>query len=488
MVDIDVFFWRDPSVTSTDFLFDKSGVTVGSHTYLPETAIASQTPFNSELDPGFAYHRTDGNEGTQTPTGSNGVDGRDETSENFVGTFQMATADPVRPAPPPVGGDAVKLLITEVATTGTQQEFIEIYNPSGQAVDMSDYYLTDAIYSSGGQFYWNIALGNPSQLTVGGGDFFDFHARFPDGFSIGAGDTIVVSVAGSEAYVGHFGFDPHLELFEDGDFGDNIPDMRWVFGTVGNNSIVGNSIPGLTNGGETVILYHWTTGEDKVTDIDVFAWKDPGYTTTSFFFNKTGETIGGHSYLPEVGTSESRAFGTAASFGNSYHRTDANEGGQTPTGSNGVGGRDETSEDFDSTFALQEYDPARSTGGGPGPGGDGVLPIDLYVEARTFIPNMDGGFPIRFISRPAAENETKVRIFDLDGRLIYTVYDSRFDGEPPRDINDPGQVRFTWDGRDTTFELVTGGMYVVHFSVVSLSDGNEEVLTAPVVVGTRLSN
>ena len=44
---------------------------------------------------------------------------------------------------------------------------------------------------------------------------------------------------------------------------------------------------------------------------------------------------------------------------------------QTPTGSNGVGGRDETSEDFDSTFALQDYDPARSTGGGPGPGGDG---------------------------------------------------------------------------------------------------------------------
>ena len=205
-------------------------MTVGSHTYLPETAIASQTPFNSELDPGFAYHRTDGNEGTQTPTGSNGVDGRDETSENFVGTFQMATADPVRPAPPPVGGDAVKLLITEIATTGTAAGVHRDLQSQRQAVDMSDYYLTDAIYSSGGQYYWNIALGNPSQLTVGGGDFFDFHARFPDGFSIGAGDTIVVSVAGSEAFEGHFGFDPHLELFEDGDFGDNIPDMRWVFG------------------------------------------------------------------------------------------------------------------------------------------------------------------------------------------------------------------------------------------------------------------
>jgi hypothetical protein len=31
-------------------------------------------------------------------------------------------------------------------------------------------------------------------------------------------------------------------------------------------------------------------------------------------------------------------------------------------------------------------------------------------------------------------------------------------------------------------------MYVVHLSVVGIRDGNEEVITAPVVVGTRLSN
>ncbi len=72
--------------------------------------------------------------------------------------------------------------------------------------------------------------------------------------------------------------------------------------------------------------------------------------------------------------------------------------------------------------------------------------------------------------------------------MIKTVFDSRFDGNPPRDINDPAQVRFTWDGRDTNFELVKGGMYVVHLSVVGIRDGNEEVITAPVVVGTRLSN
>ena len=92
-----------------------------------------------------------------------------------------------------------------------------------------------------------------------------------------------------------------------------------------------------------MILYHFVTGEDKVTDIDVFAWKDPSSTTTSHFFNKTGVTIGSHSYLPENGTNETDAFGTMNAFGNSYHRTDTTEGDQTPTGSNGVGrqGRDQ---------------------------------------------------------------------------------------------------------------------------------------------------
>ena len=45
-----------------------------------------------------------------------------------------------------------------------------------------------------------------------------------------------------------------------------------------------------------------------------------------------------------------------------YHRIDANEGAQTPTGSNGVGGKDETSEDFDATFAMMPYSPAGPSG------------------------------------------------------------------------------------------------------------------------------
>ena len=38
---------------------------------------------------------------------------------------------------------------------------------------------------------------------------------------------------------------------------------------------------------------------------------------------------------------------------------------QIAAGSNGVGGRDETSEDLANTFELAEYDPSRPVGGAP---------------------------------------------------------------------------------------------------------------------------
>jgi len=492
VVDIDAFFWKDSGSTETGFLFSKTGVTVGSHSYLPDTDTVAQTPFTSETDPGFSYHRTDGGEGTQTPTGSNGVDGRDETSENFNGTFGIKAADPARPPEPPVGSDALKLLLTEVCTTGTDQEFVEIHNSSGQDVDLSDYYLTDAIYSTGSQYYWRIAEGNPNQGSVGGGAFFDFHARFPAGYTIAADSTIVVSIAGSVVYEEYFGFFPHLELFEDNEFEDNIPDMRYVFGDDVNNSIVNRtgsgsgqpSTPGLTNGGEAVILYHWNTGEDRVTDIDVFTYKDPSYNTTSFFFNKTGVTIGGHSYLAEQGTNEGAAFGSAATFGNSYHRIDPSEGAQAPTGSNGVDGRDETSEDFRNTFALMAYDPVRYD--------PPFVPVvetvaQLQVPSRTFLPGVGEEFPVSIASSSSGKSETRLRIFDLEGRIVVTLFDSRFDGSPPSRLDHPRNP-FLWDGRDSLFERVKAGMYVVHLSEVNIKTGKMETRTAPVVVGTRLSN
>ena len=61
-------------------------------------------------------------------------------SPNFAASYTVGQA--------PVGGDGpAKLLLTEISTLGTEQEFIEIHNPGAEAVDLSDYYLTDANYT-----------------------------------------------------------------------------------------------------------------------------------------------------------------------------------------------------------------------------------------------------------------------------------------------------------------------------------------------------
>ncbi len=378
-----------------------------------------------------------------------------------------------------------KLLITEVATIGANQEFVEIYNPGSEDVAMANYYLTDATYSPGSQYYWRIAEGNPAQNTVGGGAYADFHSQFPEDFTIAAGDTIVVSIAGSQLFSAAFSFMPDIELWEDDAYPDQVPDMRWIFGDEDANSIIDTVdpeafLPSLTNDGEGVILYQWDGVSDHVTDIDVFHWTNSSEVENpSYFFNKTNQTIGTHSYLPEAGTGLGNTFpGASATFGNSYHRIDPNEGTQTPTGSNGVLGRDETSENLPITFELKPYDPSRpagSQGGGSS--------MELKVEAKTFIPSMGEQMPVRFISK--ANSETKLRIFDMEGRLVYTLWESRRQG-PPSVL--PGfYTTVAWDGRDEHFERVRAGLYVLHLLVIDNRTGEQEFKTAPVVVATRLS-
>ncbi len=581
--DLDYVIWG----TNTGVRIDKSGVTIGSGTYVNDTLVIAQDEV-AAAGPGFrhAFRRVSADEGTETTTGGNGIGGNDETSENLDITWQdldtsgnigvpsaPATLHPsapifsavgIDPAAPYDGQDVelsatllsnslvsavtfhysidggsyaelvgsgsgdvftatvpaqvegavviwyctaenadggtsvypaaapayfntwtvdeapdpslfpTKLLLTEICTKGTPEEFIEICNPSDEDVDMSDYYLGDAVHYDQG--YWNIGAGANSS-TIGGGTYTDFQARFPDGFVIAAGDTIVVTVAGSAGFSASYGFLPDLELFEDDAFPDNVPDMRPVFETADGNSIITlggafPSTPTLTNGGESVTLYHWREGDDLATDIDLFIWGPGG----SYSINKTNRSVGGSTYLPD---NPVETFVAEADFGTSYTRTDASEGDQVSTGSNGVMGRDETSENFTGTFELLEASPSRPSGGSP----SGPSAIDLNVEPKTFIPAMGELFPVRFVSKP--QSETRLRVFDLEGRVVYTLWDSRRNGDPS--VIPGAYTTVVWDGRDEKYERVKAGMYILHLSVVNNRTGELETQTAPVVVATRLS-
>ncbi|MFB3101119.1 MAG: lamin tail domain-containing protein, partial [Gammaproteobacteria bacterium] len=95
------------------------------------------------------------------------------------------------------------LLITEFAVDPSSStavgEFIEIFNPTTETIDLTNYYLTDATFSGGGTFYYQIVEGGG-----GGGGFGDWHARFPTGATIAPGEFQTMSLPGSIDFMAQY--------------------------------------------------------------------------------------------------------------------------------------------------------------------------------------------------------------------------------------------------------------------------------------------
>ncbi len=234
-----------------------------------------------------------------------------------------------------------KLLISEIVVTPTGGEFAEIYNPGADSVDLSDYYLTDATFQGGGTFYYQIVEGGG-----GGGGFGDFHARFPSGATIAPGEYQTVAMNGTD-FVTEYGVQPTYELY---DTDSTITDMlEAVAGSI-------NGQGGFTNGDEVCILYYWDGASDLVVDVDYLLYNAGSPAANNESVSKTGVSIDGpdadtdsSTYLDEVADSL-QISALNHGFGFSLHRIDYSEGTQDTTGGNGVGGRDETSENLDVTF------------------------------------------------------------------------------------------------------------------------------------------
>jgi len=246
-----------------------------------------------------------------------------------------------------------ELLLTEIVVTPTGGEFVEIFNPTASAIDLSDYYLTDATFAGGSTYYYNIVTGT----NAGGGGFGDFLARFPDGASIGAGEYQTIAMTGSTAFFAEYGSYPTYELFDDG---TNSGEQLMREGLPG--SINGQG--GLTNGGEVVILFYWDGASDLVTDVDYALWGD-----TAEAVDKTGVAIDGpdadtdtSTYLPDTPLASQELIETGShGTGVSWQREDLTEGTETTSGGNGVNGEDETSENLSATWCRFTPTPGAAT-------------------------------------------------------------------------------------------------------------------------------
>ncbi|MCH8125827.1 lamin tail domain-containing protein [candidate division KSB1 bacterium] len=241
------------------------------------------------------------------------------------------------------------LLITEFAVTPTPGEFVEIYNPTPDSVDLSNYYITDATFAGGGTYYYNIVTGDG-----GGGGFGDFNARFPAGAKIGPGEYQTIAILGDSLFFDQYNVLPTYELYEDGsNFASDVPDMlEATAGSIDDNH-AGNVQFGALSTGEVLILYYWDGVSDLVKDVDYVVWQDKAEAV-----DKTGVSIDGPDAGEETSTyaadtaiadqttvnADNDGDGNAHDSDKSAQRVLPVEDLENWTGGNGITGHDETSE------------------------------------------------------------------------------------------------------------------------------------------------
>lgn len=152
---------------------------------------------------------------TPTPTATS-----TPTSTSTPTPTVTSTSTPTSTPTPPL----IPLLISEVLYDGVifhteGDEFVEIFNPFGEAVDLGLYRLGDA-------------------ETPGAGEGEGMY-RFPEGVSIPLGGTLVIAKDAGEFYE-RFGFYPDME-FEGSPRGAAVPDMirdtSWALGNWGLNNV-----------------------------------------------------------------------------------------------------------------------------------------------------------------------------------------------------------------------------------------------------------
>lgn len=369
----------------------------------------------------------------------------------------------------PVRG-ADHLLFTEFAVTPTDAEFVEIFNPTAQAVDLTDYYITDYVLASNPlNNYWRMVDGG---LLPDPNFPNDFLAKFPDGATIQPGESIVISLHDDALFASFWsqGSDiaiPDFELVQDGS-SDGVPDMIDPGpGIVGSPYI--QSAAGLSNAREVIVLFVWDGESDLVQDVDIAQWSDAGPVFNTVSPNKSGVTVDG----PDADTVASAYFADTApqgqdlaalgahGVGNTVSRVNFQEGDETLAGGNGITGNDETSENLSITWRM-------NTGpsiGSPGDFGPPALLAGLSVSATE----LDLVFSRR-VDPQTANDEGNFRVTQIEtagGRLTsvpLAVRDARLQSSGLA-------VRLTTDPQSAT------ALYEVGASGI-LTEDQTEILTA----------
>ena len=325
------------------------------------------------------------------------------------------------------------LLVTEVGydpvdETGATAEFVEILNPGPGAVSLANVWL-----ANDEEAYPLVVNGVITSGVTSG----DFVYRFP-GLVLDPGRIVVVCHDSDAFLAEHFGGGPLsfftdlpgqpilLEVTDDG-IGDGVPAMGdWGSYPAGTMS--------MANNGESVGLAEWDGASDRVRDHDWVCWltlnsipnKD-----VDFPFGIDGPDVDfeGSFFLEDSGTALPAP---DAPDGMSIHRITLAEPGEAAGGGNGIGGHDETTEDWASSWQVATPTPGRtslglvsveSATGSPALAFTGAAPNPFTRTTRI-------GFMV-----PAAAH-VRLTLHDVQGRTVAVLADGAYAA---------GSHAVTWD-------------------------------------------
>jgi len=325
------------------------------------------------------------------------------------------------------------LLITEFCVSPTEGEFVEIYNPTGSTIDLTDYYLTDDCYM-GDNDYIYVVNGATNVYS------YDFLVQFPSGSSIDPGEYQTISTRGADDFYGQYSVYPTYELKSQN---ASIPNMI---------PIDVSSDPTLSNTGEMIMLFYWDGSSDLVKDVDYVIWGDKAE-----FVDKTGVSIDG----PDPGSASSTysadtdsanqaivdpdgGGGYPHGVGKTAQRAGTTEASETLTGGNGITGHDETSEDMSVSGESWTVDDTATPGEPPSgiPLAQGSLPLAFSLSQNY--PNPFN--PVTQISFSLPERaEVRLSVYNIVGQKVAELVNGKLDA---------GSYRVSWDAK-----VFTSGIY-----------------------------
>lgn len=250
---------------------------------------------------------------------------------------------------------APHLLITEVKTVDAD-EFVEIYNPTDQTIDLRNYYLTDM----GNYFLLPGVVAGNTTVTA---DASDFLVRFPVGATIAPRQVIVVATDAVQFET----LNTLVPTYAVQELGNSTATEVVLIGPTSPN-------PGLTNAGEIVALFFWDGTSDNVKDVDiVLAGNAPsaanGLVTKTAVDGPDADTTT-TAYATDT-PNATFDMQTDTLTGTTYKRIAFEGANETHTGGNGILGDDETSEAVRTTWDSQAM-ASGYTAGTPG-----VIPAAL---------------------------------------------------------------------------------------------------------------